>query len=92
MFREDMFDRYEPGLTIDRIDNQGSYEPTNCRWATRTEQTKNKRMYKLNREKVLEIRSRYQYGNGRLLAREYGVCPGVISEIVNHSRNYGHIV
>ena len=41
-FYEDMGERPK-GLSLERIDNTGNYEPKNCKWATQFEQTKNMR-------------------------------------------------
>lgn len=37
---------YEKGLSLDRINNDGNYEPSNCRFITWSVQNKNKRKYR----------------------------------------------
>ena len=51
---------YKDNLTIDRINNDGNYEPTNCRWITSEEQHKNTR-----KNKIL------QYNGESLCARDW---------------------
>ena len=45
-FKKDIGERSSPQHTIDRIANEGNYEPSNVKWSTRKEQRNNQRNFK----------------------------------------------
>lgn len=46
-FYADMGERPTPNHTVERLNNDGNYEPANCVWATRSEQNENTRQTRL---------------------------------------------
>jgi len=84
-FFSDMGKKPALNYTIDRIDNDGDYEPGNCVWLPNAENARKRRNTKLDFEKAEEIRELYKCGFSQVeLARHYDIHPSAIYKVVHN--------
>ena len=85
-FYKDMGDKPFPNADIDRIDNNGDYEPSNCRWVSRAENCHNKSTNKLTIEDVREIRNTFddKLHTRVSFGKKYGVSGSLIGSILSN--------
>ena len=82
-FLADMGTKPVKGMSIERLDTNGNYEPNNCVWANHTQQARNTRHTKLNAPLVERIRA------GEITTREVMQQTGCAKSTV-HMANRGH--
>ncbi len=78
---------YKEGLSIDRLNSDGHYEPSNCQWITLGENVRRRKCVVLTMGKAIEIRRLRKEGfKGAQLAAQFGVARNQIYRIWRSER------
>lgn len=84
-FYDDMSAGYKKGLHLDRIDHNGDYSPSNCRWVSCTVNNRNRRSTKLSFDKAKQIRSLVKSGvSRRQVASSFGISVSNVGMVVTN--------
>lgn len=84
---------YKDGLTIDRIDENGNYEPSNCQWITKSENTAkaNKTCQHRKADKgtyygIDPDGNIYNFDNANQFAKKHDLLGNCVRQVANHSK------
>ncbi len=76
-----MANGYEPGLTIDRINPYGNYEPSNCRWVTLQENSG-----RATARAIIRVEDNTEFPSIAEASRQMGVSSVAIREAMKYNR------